>query len=73
MKRKGRTRLSSGVWAEALEKDDKMAVELIEDAVEALGIALASVQNLLALEAIVVEAGWATVSGSRSSSASRRR
>ena len=39
MKRKGRTRLSSGVWAEALEKDDKMAVELIEDAVEALGIA----------------------------------
>jgi len=57
MKRKGRTRLSSGVWAEALEKDDKMAVELIEDAVEALGIALASVPNLLALEAIVVGGG----------------
>jgi glucokinase len=57
MKRKGRTRLSSGVWAEALEKRDKMAVELIDDAVEALGIALASVQNLLALEAIIVGGG----------------
>lgn len=34
-----------------------MAVELIDDAVEALAIALASVQNLLALEAIVVGGG----------------
>jgi glucokinase len=57
MKKKGRTRLSSGVWAEALEKRDKMAVELIDEAVEALGIALASVQNLLALEAIIVGGG----------------
>ena len=57
MKKKGRTRLSSGVWAEALARKDKMAVELIDDAVEALAIALASVQNLLALEAIVVGGG----------------
>src|SRR5262245_56338824 len=57
MKKKGRTRLSSGVWAEALEKKDKMAVELIDEAVWALGIALASVQNLLALEAIIVGGG----------------
>jgi glucokinase len=57
MKRKGRTRLSSGVWAEALERKDRMAVELIDDAVEALAIALASVQNLLALEAIILGGG----------------
>jgi glucokinase len=57
MKKKGRTRLSSGVWAEALERKDKMAVELIDEAVQALAIALASVQNLLALEAIVVGGG----------------
>jgi glucokinase len=34
-----------------------MAQQLIDDAVWALGIALASVQNLLALEAIIVGGG----------------
>ena len=57
MEKKGRTRLSSGVWAAALEKKDKMAVELVDDAVRALAIGLASVQNLLALEAIVIGGG----------------
>jgi glucokinase len=57
MVRKGRTRLSSGVWAAALEKKDKMAVELVDDAVRALAVGLASVQNLLALEAIVIGGG----------------
>jgi len=57
MERKGRTRVSSGVIADALEKEDKMAKELINDAVWALGVGLASVQNLLALEAIVVGGG----------------
>ena len=57
MERKGRTRLSSGVWAAALEKHDKMARELIDDAVRALGTGLASVQNLLALEAIIIGGG----------------
>ena len=57
MERKGRTRLSSGVWAAALEKKDKMAVALVDDAVRALAIVLASVQNLLALEAIVIGGG----------------
>ena len=59
MERKGRTRLSSGVWAAALEKKDKMAVELVDDAVRALAVGLASVQNLLALEAIVIGGGLA--------------
>jgi glucokinase len=59
MEKKGRTRLSSGVWAAALEKHDKMARDLIDDAVWALGTGLASVQNLLALEAIVIGGGLA--------------
>ncbi len=57
MEKKGRTRLSSGVFASALEKDDKMATYLIDDAVWALGIALASAQNLLDLQAIVIGGG----------------
>lgn len=57
MKKKERTRLSSGVIAAALEKGDPMTRELIDEAVWALGIACASVQNLLALEAIVVGGG----------------
>lgn len=57
MEKKGRTRLSSGVIADALEREDRVAHELIDDAVWALGVALASVQNLLALEAIVIGGG----------------
>jgi glucokinase len=57
MEKKGRTRLSSGVVATALERGDKMAQELIDDAIWALGVACASVQNLLALEAIVIGGG----------------
>lgn len=57
MEKKGRVRLSSGVFAAALEKHDKMATSLIDDAVWALGIALASAQNLLDLEAIVIGGG----------------
>ncbi len=57
MEKKGRTRVSSGVIEAALEKKDKMAIELIDDAVWALGVGLASVQNLLAFEAIVVGGG----------------
>jgi glucokinase len=57
MEKKGRTRLSSGLIADALEREDRLAHELIDAAVWALGIALASVQNLLALEAIVVGGG----------------
>lgn len=59
MEKKGRTRMSSGVIAAALEKKDKIAVELIDDAVWALGAGLASVQNLLAFEAIVIGGGLA--------------
>jgi glucokinase len=57
MEKKGRTRLSSGVIADALEREDKLAHELVDEAVWALAIAIASVQNLLALEAVVIGGG----------------
>jgi glucokinase len=57
MEDRGRTRLMSGVWARALKKDDPLAVELIDDAIEALGAGVASTQNVLDVEAIVIGGG----------------
>jgi glucokinase len=57
MERRGRTRLSSGVYAEALEEGDPMTLRLVDEAARALGVALASIQNVLDLEAIVVGGG----------------
>lgn len=57
MNHKGQDRLTSGVWAAALSKKDRLATELIGDAVWALGVALASAQNLLDLEAIIIGGG----------------
>jgi glucokinase len=57
MKERGRTRLMSGVWARALKKDDPLAVELIDDAIDALGAGVASVQNVLDVEAIIMGGG----------------
>ncbi len=57
MERRDRQRLTSGIYASALKHGDKMARRLIADAVWALGVALASAQNLLDLQAIVVGGG----------------
>jgi glucokinase len=57
MRDRGRERLTSGVWARALEREDPLAVELIDDAVAALGAGVASAQNLLDVEAIVIGGG----------------
>src|SRR5258708_13019907 len=57
MAEKGRDRITSGVMAEALERGDKLAAGLIDDAVWALGISLASAQNLLDLQAIIIGGG----------------
>jgi glucokinase len=57
MEKAGKPRLTSGVFAKALEVKDAMALALIDDAARALGIALASTQNLLDLEAIIVGGG----------------
>jgi glucokinase len=57
MKERGRTKLTSSVWARALEHKDKLTIELIDEAVEALGAGIASAQNLLDVEAIVIGGG----------------
>ncbi len=60
MEKKGRTRMSSGVWAKALEKDDHLAVHLVDRAIWALGLAAASAVNLLDVEAVVIGGGLGT-------------
>jgi glucokinase len=57
MEKKGKPRLSSGVWGKALDKGDPMAVELIDRAVEMLGVAIASAVNLLDVEAVIIGGG----------------
>src|SRR5205807_8585127 len=57
MKERHRTKLTSAVWAHALERGDKLAKELIDDAVEALGAGIASAVNLLDVEAVVIGGG----------------
>jgi glucokinase len=60
MQERGRTRLQSGIWARALKREDKMAVELIDRAVKALGAGIASAVNLLDVEAVVIGGGLGT-------------
>jgi glucokinase len=57
MEKRGRPRLTSGIWARALAHGDKMAVEIVDRAVEALGNGIASAQNLLDVEAIIIGGG----------------
>jgi glucokinase len=57
MKEHGRTRLTSAVWAQALEHGDELATELIDEAVEALGAGVASSVNLLDVEAVIIGGG----------------
>jgi glucokinase len=60
MDRRGKPRLSSGVWAEALDSGDRMAHELMERAVLALGAGIASAINLLDVGAVVIGGGLGT-------------
>ncbi len=57
MKERGRTRLTSAIWAHALERGDKLASEVIDVAVAALGAGIASAVNLLDVEAVVIGGG----------------
>jgi glucokinase len=57
MAERGRTRLTSGVWARALEHGDKLAVQLIDRAVGALGAGIASAQNLIDVEGVIIGGG----------------
>jgi glucokinase len=55
--KRGRERLTSGIWAAALERKDPLATRLIERAVEALGAGVASVDNILDVEVIILGGG----------------
>ena len=57
MEERGRERLTSGVWARALDDGDKLAETLIERAVKALGAGIASAVNLLDVEAVILGGG----------------
>lgn len=57
MKKHDRPRLTSGIWARALAHEDKLAIELVDDAVEALGTGVASAVNLLDVEVVVIGGG----------------
>jgi glucokinase len=60
MKKHGRDRLTSGIWERALEAEDPLATELIDRAVGALGAGIASVINLLDVEAVIIGGGIGT-------------
>jgi glucokinase len=57
MKKHDRTRLTSGIWARALEREDEMAERMIERAVQAIAAAAASAVNLLDVEAVILGGG----------------
>jgi glucokinase len=56
-KQHDRPRLTSGIWARALEKGDELAETMIERAVQALGAGVASAVNLLDVEAVILGGG----------------
>ncbi len=57
MKEHERTRLTSGIWARALEHEDKLAVQILDRAVSALGVGVASAVNLLDVESVIIGGG----------------
>ena len=61
---KGKDRFTSSVWHKALEEGDKLASRLFGEAVEAVGIGIASVINLLDVDRIVIGGGLAEKMGS---------
>ncbi|MEO8106204.1 MAG: ROK family protein [Actinomycetes bacterium] len=59
MAKKGKPTPTSSVWGAALEKGDEVATELMDAAVEKLGIAIGSVVNLLDPDLVVLGGGMA--------------
>ena len=57
MQERGRTRLTSGVWARALKQDDQLAHRLLDRAVRAMGAGIASALNVLDVEAVIIGGG----------------
>jgi glucokinase len=57
MEEHGRDRLTSGIWERALKHGDDLATRLIDRAVKALGVGIASSVNLLDPEAVIIGGG----------------
>lgn len=57
MEKHGKPRLTSGIWARALDHGDHLATQLIERAIGALGTGVASACNVLDVEAVVIGGG----------------
>ncbi|MFL5906104.1 MAG: ROK family protein [Solirubrobacterales bacterium] len=57
MEERGRDRLTSGVWERAIKHGDDLATRLIDRAVKALGVGIASAVNLLDPEAVIIGGG----------------
>jgi glucokinase len=56
-RKRGRERLTSGIWAAALERGDPLATKLIDRAIAMLGAGVASVDNVLDVEVIILGGG----------------
>jgi glucokinase len=54
---KGKDRITSSVWAKALDMADPLATELFDEAIDAVGTGVASVVNLLDLDRVVLGGG----------------
>jgi glucokinase len=65
MEKHEKPRLTSGIWERALDHEDKLAKDLIERAIEALGTGIASAVNLLDVEAVIIGGGLGIRFGER--------
>jgi glucokinase len=65
MEKHEKPRLTSGIWERALDHGDKLAEDLIERAIEALGTGIASAVNLLDVEAVILGGGLGIRFGER--------
>src|SRR5882724_10637248 len=65
MEERGRDRLTSGVWERALKHGDDLATILVDRAVKALGVGIASSVNLLDPEAVIIGGGLGQRFGER--------
>jgi glucokinase len=59
MAKKGKARPTSSVWGAAIQKGDRVATELMDAAIDKLGIAIGSVVNLLDPDLVVLGGGMA--------------
>jgi glucokinase len=65
MGEQGRDRLTSGIWERALKHGDDLATMLIDRAVKALGVGIASSVNLIDPEAVIIGGGLGERLGER--------